>query len=503
MPDETAPMRPQRFMGRDFAGRPITLAAEPQNWQLVHGSGNCPHAIVLDTGPAAPVFLAEKYEQISFLNAQDGLQRKDIPENWQECGLEDVIRNKDHCDIFLYRQAEKLAPDFWAPLLAQLEIVSIPTLAKRHRAVWLPGQPDQLLHLDILRALENSGFPKIYQGLPTPGVQSLKHVWQENTPEFAISVNFRGLDAAGRIFGLCQALEVPVAIWLVDNPWNLLSGISLPWWKKANLFVTDASFIEPLKDAGAKHVYHLPLAASFHMLRNFDGKWQKGPLFVGRSAFPGKERFFAGITPPAHLLKEAEKLAGAHLRPDFHWWAARQGVKLWPGKDGRKPACGAEWCSAKNRAAWLQGSGIKRIIGDDGWKKYLPNADIQAPVDYYGSLPELYAQAEAVLNVTSWLLPQSLNQRHFDVWAAGGFLLTDYTKGLEIFPAELVQTTVLESPVEFGPKLQWLAHNPQKKRDLAQAWHNLIKSSHLYEHRILEIMRILNLTPPRDDRINN
>ena len=43
-------------------------------------------------------------------------------------------------------------------------------------------------------------------------------------------------------------------------------------------------------------------------------------------------------------------------------------------------------------------------------------------------------------------MSEALTQRHFDVWAAGGFLLTDRTPGLDIFPRELVEPIVLRPP---------------------------------------------------------
>lgn len=145
-------------------------------------------------------------------------------------------------------------------------------------------------------------------------------------PALLLSVNLRGLDPDGRVFYFCRALGVPVALWFVDNPWHLLSALRLPWWREAALFVTDASFLPGLRAAGARQAFHLPLAAAQHM-------WQEvpeqighdsertgcaSPLFVGRSAFPERDRFFAAARVPPALMAEAAALQDMRPRQRPH-----------------------------------------------------------------------------------------------------------------------------------------------------------------------------------------
>ena len=321
-------------------------------------------------------------------------------------------------------------------------------------------------------------------------------------------MNLRGLDAEGRIFHLCRAMGIPVALWFVDNPWHVLSGVRLPWWQDAHIYVTDASFVDGLKAQGAERVVHLPLAAAPHMWRELGGLSARldPPLFVGRSAFPEKERFFAAASVPQALEAEAASLlahsTGPQDAPHFFWWHSRLGGSLWPGYDVRRPGLGAERCAQANRTRWLLASGAGlpgqsgqagglRVAGDDGWKALLPGADIHPPVDYYTALPACYAQAQAVLNVTSLLLPHSLSQRHFDVWASGGLLLSDATRGLDIFPEALVEPMRLQGPEDFMVKCAWFQAHPADALDLRYAWREHLRAAHGYEHRILRILETL------------
>ncbi len=481
--------------------------------------------------------------------------REPLPESWREVSVEQAFAMAAQCRCYIYMPGVRIDPDFWGPLLGQMDAVhacpqtslqaasqqlppKISLEPVRHGVsclaadmargfcarssskpvpVLLPGNDGLLLHQELRAALLCSGFRQIVEDLPQPDGAAGEHssinddtfaarwrdLLEEGKPAFLLSVNLRGLDADGRIFHLCRALGIPVALWFVDNPWHVLSGVRLPWWRDAHVFVTDASFVDSLRAEGARRVFHLPLAVAPHMWRDLEAESsvREPPLFVGRSAFPEKERFFAAASVPQALEAEAAKVleasTGPHDAPHFFWWHNKLGGALWPGYDVRRPGLGAERCAQANRRRWLFAAGAgrdggARIIGDDGWKALLPAAGILPPVDYYASLPEIYARAEAVLNVTSLLLPYSLSQRHFDVWASGGLLLSDATPGLEIFPPELTEPIKLQGPADFMPRCAWFRAHPQEALELRHAWREHIRAQHSYEQRIQRILEVLD-----------
>jgi hypothetical protein len=212
-------------------------------------------------------------------------------------------------------------------------------------------------------------------------------------------------------------------------------------------------------------------------------------VFVGRSSFPDRRRFFAACRLPPETLQEAlALLQDSGPLPDFHWWMRRLGIQLpWPGHAARRAGLGAEECSLARRAQWLQAAlphGLT-VFGDAEWRQILPElADLRPPVDYYTTLPKLYAQARYSLNVTSLLLPSGLSQRHFDVWIAGGFLLTDTTPGLEIFPAELRREIALPHPRRLNEAIARFENDAALRAHLQQAWKSCLLDRHTYRHRI-------------------
>ncbi|MBD5557796.1 MAG: glycosyltransferase [Desulfovibrio sp.] len=497
---------PARKQLSDFAGRPLTLADAASAWELLHPGGEGRDVLLLGLGPGDPqklpfvraalerggtIFWVEEPRTLRLLHPA-GMEAP----GWRELTPPEAA-SLSGANTYLYRPGLRVAPDFWGPLAGRIEarnLASAP-VPGRPPLVWLPGDESRLLHRELRQALTEAGFSPVCGAAPRDAA-GLSAAWGGRVPAFALSVNMRGLDADGRVFHACRALGVPVALWFVDNPWHVLSAARLPWWQEAQLFVTDASFIDGLRAAGAEHIHPLPLAVAPHMWRPLPDAAEAGrlaqlaPRFVGRAAFPDRERFFAAARVPGDLLARALALTDENAEPareaHFHWWVERLRVRPWPGHEVRGAGLGAERCAQANRARWIAGGlplGL-RVTGDNLWRELVPGCEPESPVDYYGSLPELYREASAVLNVTSLLIPQSLSQRHFDVWAAGGLLLSDATRGLDIFPAELTRPITLTSREGFGPRLAELTANPQGARDLREAWREHLRAAHTYGHRL-------------------
>lgn len=524
MPDHAR--MPQRVRLPDFAGRVLSLPDTPAAWERLRSG---PALLLLGLGPGrvwelplardnADVFWLEEPETLRRLEAaQPGIERR-LPGHWRRITSEQAVELAGRCSVLFYRPGSRLAPDFWGPLLGRLSAALLteqrgtmqPAELGGCGPALLPGTDRHLLHLELRQALGAAGFGPVLEAVPPCGdAAQLVRAWEQllagRRPALLLSVNLRGLDPEGRLFYLCRALGVPVALWFVDNPWHLLSSLRLPWWREAALFVTDASFIPGLRAAGARRVWHLPLAVAPQMWRELPDEKEAArlalhpPLFVGRSAFPERERFFAAARVPSALHEEArdllERASGPADGPHFHWWLQKLAVSPWPGQDVRCAGLGAELCSQGNRARWVRAglpAGL-RVAGDAGWRNLLPGCDVLPPVDYYTALPECYGRAGAVLNVTSLLLPRSLSQRHFDVWAAGGLLLSDATPGLNIFPAALTRPMTLRGPAELPSRLAELRADPVRALELRRSWREHLRAAHTYAHRVARIREALAL----------
>ena len=336
-------------------------------------------------------------------------------------------------------------------------------------------------------------------------------------PSLLLSVNANGLAPIGDTLKILEAHKSSAAIWCVDNPWNVLSGVRDPLWKTIPFFVTDQSFVQQLKENGAKFASHLPLGAcsacfapSPERERIFPAPKNLAPfLFVGRSAFPNKNKFFAGINLPALEWQKAQEMIALGERPDITWWEkelSANSAEFWPSKKARLYA----FCAEESSLLWrqtnlafiaklgaklfgkeqgLHGHGLD-IFGDAAWK--IPdNAKLHPPIDYYARLPSLYAATRFNIALTSLQLPTGLNQRHFDTWIAGGFCLSDATSGLNIFPKDLVEPIIFHNAESLERKVKNIEGNPRFRNDLIIAWQEHLKAHHTYTHRATKLLQTL------------
>jgi len=499
-------IRPRRPRIVSSQGNTLTLNSGAQAFERLRAGNEAvlfmglgPDLAVLNdlVGARARVFWCE---HPSFLEQMEAL-RAGLPAQWQRVLPEDLASLPPQSDIFFYRQNTVLFPEFWGPLRARV-LVRRPGLERQPRAksILLPGDDASLLTRELDAAFTAEGFA-VHRLHPAWTAEELPALLERERPALCLSVNLRGLDPDGGIFHLLRACEVPTAVWMVDNPWHLLSSLRSAWWTQAHICATDASFLPALQAAGAKNAFHLPLACSPEWARAAQSS-DAGPanplVFVGRSAFPDRRRFFAACRLPPETSAEAQALLERPGPvPDFHWWMRRLGIQTpWPGNDVRRAGLGAEDCSLARRAQWLKAAlphGLT-VYGDAAWRALLPErADLRPPVDYYAALPGIYAQARYSLNVTSLLLPAGLNQRHFDVWIAGGFLLTDAAPGLDIFPAELRRECVLSHPGQLKEALARLENDAALRAQLQAAWKDCLLARHSYRHRAQELCERLSV----------
>jgi hypothetical protein len=415
--------------------------------------------------------------------------RASIPAGWKRIESFDPQAN---ANIVLHDAAPRLFPGFWSPVLACLalpvpgELNQLPA-----KTAVMPAVKDRLLYREMAAALAARGFTNL--AVPWDGLAA---VLKQGLPALYLSINFAGLDEYGQAQSLLARAGVPTAVWLVDNPFHALSGQKNHFWRDMRLFVTDSSFIRPLKEHGARFVHHLPLAAC----QDFFGANPDAPhladklLFAGRSSFPGRDAFFAGLTPPHDAWAEAQAMLARGERPDFEWWTRRMGIgRLWPGKEVRLAGLGAEQAGRTWRAMVIEGAakaGPLAVYGDAAWREMTDAPfELNSPVDYYGPLAGMYASARCVIGATSPLLPHGLTQRHFDVWAAGGLLATDATPGMAIFPPELAGAVTYVKP---GDIAGLVAAMEDDRAALIAAWRELIAREHTYEARLESMLEAIS-----------
>nr|WP_321513954.1 DUF3880 domain-containing protein [uncultured Pseudodesulfovibrio sp.] len=488
----------------------MPTAKEQFEWYVSDSPDECP-VVFLGLGPEPDKipkwFGLSDTDPLYFVECQDFVDQTDnnwngaIPDNFTRIAADAFTTElAANSHVIRYLPVQKAFPSFYGPLTARLLLCKT-TIPAPSRIVWLPTLEEDLLGRELGLAFEEAGYTVRFidhEALGKHPGTVLPELLEDGTPDLFFSVNFKGLDHFGLCYHILREAGAQVAIWMVDNPFNLLPAVKSGYWKNAKLFVTDHSFIGPLIETGARWVTHLPLAASPHFFEN-GGQLpdhakdiEKALVFVGRSAFPDKDKFFAGVSVDPTLLTTIHNAEGAH-RFDYFWWREQmKDVQLWPGNQVRQIGAGAEFASSLWKNDCLHAAGKITIFGDDGWKT-LENADVRPVVDYYVHLPAIYRTAPVTLNITGMQLPAGLTQRHFDVWCAGGFLISDANPGLQIFPEELVEQITYIHPDEIHDLFLRYREETQDKQELRKAWRECILRDHTYSNRVDTILTALNL----------
>ncbi len=492
------PSRPIRVKCKNEQGKTNTLPEDRRYFQkqvggtthLFFGLGPNPARVAEFVPPDAPVFFLE----CSRLESQMCEHwRAAIPENFQAISTSELGRVlASRPTIWTYQPGTKIFPTFWSHI--QALAAGFDFRPKPAQTVMLAASETALIKRELQNAFARAGLG-VQNITHTPDTAQLLSLLQEKTPLFWLSINFSGLDPLGENIALLRHCGVPVLTWCVDNPFHLLSQQKSELWKTCELLVTDKWFVPRLRHLGAK-AWHLPLATDPNIFAPApDLPQQDGIYFVGSSSFPKKNKFFAGCTLNPGLEQEARQMMRTGNRPDLDWWLKKEGEPPeWFNANWRQRGFAAESMSLAWRRyvlATLSEQETPHIYGDKEWKQLVPKANLRAGVDYYAALPKLYATAEFSLNLTSLQLPHGLTQRHFDTWAAGGFLLTDASPGLDIFPDRLTRPIRFSTPQQALGKIAALRSAPELKQELRLAWQQEILARHTYLHRVQNILEIV------------
>lgn len=131
------------------------------------------------------------------------------------------------------------------------------------------------------------------------------------------------------------------------------------------------------------------------------------------------------------------------------------------------------------------------IVGDKGWRTEFRHEKVQPryldALSYYIDLPRFYCRSHINFNCTSKQMKGAVNQRIFDVPAAGAFVLTDWRPQMEnLYEAD--EMVCYKDPDE-APELAryYLAH-PQQRQRIAQKARQRVLACHTWSHRLQSLL---------------
>lgn len=331
------------------------------------------------------------------------------------------------------------------------------------------------------------------------------------SPDLVFTVNHLGFDREGILMETLNRLRLPSVSWYVDSPAIILNLYAGPKSDLSYIFVWDPTYVPEVKALGFTQVFTLPLATDpetfFPQPKAALKRWRSRVAFVGNSMIQPlakkQERLPAAPEFPA-LFQQLLDAYQAQPYRRLGLLLAELGLEQHPLIRQLRTAemtdleAGIIWAATRDyrlqcvrQLAPFQPT----IYGDSGWQELLGRSFHLGPlVNYYSDLPAIYGATAINFNATSMQMKAAVNQRVFDVPAAGGFLLTDFKEQLAEVLEPGKESVCYHHPEEIPDLVRFYLRHSEARRQIVERGRARILQEHTYRHRLQEMLVVLRRT---------
>ena len=337
-------------------------------------------------------------------------------------------------------------------------------------------------------------------------IERLLKIVIEFKPDFAFTINHLGVDREGLLMDLLEQLKLPLASWFVDNPHLILykyQGLNSPW---TSIFTWDVDNIKSLRENGFQHVFYLPLGTTPERFKSpapfaVPNNWNADVSFVGNSMIYKVAMRMKAAKPCKELLHVYRDLANGfskHEERSVYAYLSSQHPELlnaYASLESTERQLSFETMITWEATRQYRNSCVKQIlpfkpllVGDKGWKLTFPQKQYSwrwhQEISYYDELPYFYPLSQINFNCTSKQMKGAVNQRVFDVPAAGAFVLTDWRDQMENLFEPGKEIAFYESPEQIPELINFYLANPNARQAIIKAAQKRILNEHTYVHRL-------------------
>lgn len=397
---------------------------------------------------------------------------------------------------------------------------SSPCLSRRHRGLHkehlrvLILNTDYFLIPEVTRAFKHLGHQCLLNLIDKrreQGSDIIRHILRQVadfSPDLVFTVNHLGFDREGILVEMFHRFRVPSVSWYVDSPHLILSLYQGPTSDLVHIFVWDRDYIKDVKALGFEKVDELPLATDPVIFRprppGETNGWQAPVSFVGNSMVRAVQEKLSRLPTELAFQELFSQLLEIYQQKPYQRLAtvlSEAGLEHHPLlrpftiKQWTDLEAALIWAATRDyRQARLRALGFANpvIYGDSGWRELLSGSfRLRPEVNYYDQVPLVYAGSEINFNATSLQMKTAVNQRVFDVPAAGGFLLTDFkTQLAELF--RLGEEMICYQDIEEIPALvRFYQRHPEQRRRVVENGRQRVLREHTYVHRIQTMLAYL------------
>lgn len=332
-------------------------------------------------------------------------------------------------------------------------------------------------------------------------------------PDLVLTVNHLGVDREGFLTSLLEKFDVPLVSWFVDNPLLALPAYDNLHAGKNAVFSWDADNLDDLRGMGFDNVFYLPLGTDpdrFVPGKGGQDDWKARVSFVGNSMIRKTSLRLQAAQPTPLLMSKALEMAEAFGRSNER--SVRRFIRSdYPELLDEFNALDDEMrrLAFETFVTW-QSTLLYRlecltgtlpfeplIVGDQGWNVLLNGVEgwrYHPELAYYDQLPDFYPLSDVNFNCTSLQMKGAVNQRVFDVPAAGAFLITDSRRQMEQLFDPGTEVVSYDNPEEITDLVgRWLK-DPVGRKAVAAAARKRVLAEHTYAHRMQTLLDTVRQT---------
>ncbi len=388
---------------------------------------------------------------------------------------------------------------------------------KKEKLRILVVNTDYFLIPEVSRALRHLGHEVqiiLFDKRRDQGEEVLQRILQrvrDFTPDLVFTINHLGFDREGLLMEALDRLRLPSVSWYVDSPAIILNLYGGPQSDLTYIFVWDPTYVPEVRALGFTKVFTLPLATdpeAFYPRPEAElRRWRTRVAFVGNSMIDSVAKKLERLPSSPEFLHLFQELLDAyqaqpHRRLDL--LLAARGLEDHPLIQALSAAArtdleaGIIWAATRDyrlRCVRRLAPFKPTIYGDPGWSRLVAAPfRLHPEVRYYDDLPALYGATSINFNATSLQMKAAVNQRVFDVPAAGGFLLTDFKEQLAEVLEPGKESACYHDPEEIPDLVRFYLRHPGARGKIIERARARILQEHTYRHRLQEMLAVLRRT---------
>ncbi|MEW6660618.1 MAG: glycosyltransferase [Thermodesulfobacteriota bacterium] len=388
---------------------------------------------------------------------------------------------------------------------------------KKEKLRVLVVNPDYFLIPEVSQAFQQLGHEVqliLFDKRKDQGEEVLQRILKrvaDFSPDLVFTINHLGFDREGLLMEALNRLRLPSVSWYVDSPAIILNLYGGPKSDLSYIFVWDPTYVPEVKALGFTKVFTLPLATDPDIFCPRPGAdlkpWRTQVAFVGNSMISSVAKKLERLPSAPEFLALFQQLLKAlqgqpYRRLDLlleeEGLAEHPLIRQMQLSERTDLEAGLIWAATRDyrlRCVRQLAPFKPTIYGDPGWQKLVPAPfRLHPEVNYFHDLPAIYGATAINFNATSLQMKAAVNQRVFDVPAAGGFLLTDFKEQLAEVLEPGKESVCYHAPEEIPGLVRFYLDHPEARRRIIERARARVLQEHTYRHRIQEMLAVLRRT---------